>query len=190
MPIQRFALTLLVPGLVWGLLAVWGTAAQAQDVEPDPKTDPFCQALPPEPAMISAQWQHTPKAIKVLTRAEGESEVFPGVKVKFTLFPSDKVTLPARPANIDKVKGFAGLLTFKTGKAGAYRISLNQYIWLEMLSDLSGPLAGVLNSDKRMNFCVGLGKNLSFELAGDTRYWIQMSGGDQAETEFLMSALD
>lgn len=186
MSFNRPVLTVFVPSLFSVLMMAWGPAALAQ--VPDPMTDPFCLSMPPDAARIASDWKHPAQKINIFARAEGDTDVPLDTKVKFTLFPSEKVVLPAKPELEGKVTGFSGLVSFRTGSAGGYRVSLNQYIWLEMMPHPSGPLADVLNSDKRMNNCTGMGKNLSFELAANTRYWLQMSGADKAETELLISA--
>lgn len=161
-----------------------GTAAPA---DPDPQ---LCSTLPPDLARAAAEWERpdAPSIVNALNRSEGEANVPFGTKVKTKLFPFQDVSLLAKPNKSVKVKNFAGLLSFRTDKAGAYRFLLSQYAWLELI-DASGQLAVVLDADLRLDNCTGMGRNVSFQLDANTRYWLQMSGvKNGAELELVISA--
>lgn len=193
MSLDRSFLIALSRSLIGVLLASLGTAALAQTpAEPDP-----CATMDADLMRAAAEWSSPAIEFKVLDKPEGDAELTAGVKVKVTLFPSEKVTLPKNPRNPEaNVVGYSGLVSFRTGKAGPYRILLNQYLWLEMI-DASGGVAdvgrraGVLDSNRRLNKCTGMGKNLSFLLTADTLYWLQMTGAKKGPVaEVVMSAPD
>lgn len=194
MSLDRSFLAALARCLSGMLLAASVTAALAQEAStlPDP-----CASMEPDLLRAAAEWSRTAIDAKVLDRPEGDADIPAGVKFRVTLFPSEKVTLPKNPRNPEaNVAGYSGLVSFHTGKAGPYRILLNQYLWLEMI-DASGGVAsvgiraGVLDSNRRLNRCTGMGKNLSFLLSADTRYWLQMTGAKKgAVAEFVISAPD
>lgn len=188
---DRSSVTILARTLGGALLAAWGTAALAQATPADPN----CATMDPDLLRAAAEWSRPAIDAKVLDRPEGDAEFTSGAKYKVTLLPSEKVTLPKNPRNPEaNVEGFSGLVSFHTGKAGPYRILLNQYLWLEMI-DASGGVAdvglraGILDSNRRLNRCTGMGKNLGFLLSADTRYWLQMTGAKKGPVaEVVISA--
>lgn len=216
---NRSFMTVLMQSLIGVLFATSGTVAlaheknmpqqqeqimpQQQEEDPCPfntgaippaempasASDPLCLSMPPDIARAAAEWKHPVTInVDVLSRPENGADVPAGTKFKTTLLPFKSVSLPAKPGKEVKVRDFAGLVSFRSGKAGTYRILLSQYAWLELI-DPTNRLAGVLDSDKRLDTCSGMGRNVSFELAADTRYWLQMSGVKQgAEVEVMISA--
>lgn len=79
---------------------------------------------------------------------------------------------------------FAGHVTLRTGRAGLYRVSASQRVWIDLVAD--GVPALAVGSDKRLR-CAGIAKNLSFELTEDTRYSVQVSGGIEAAIDILIT---
>lgn len=190
----RPSLKTLLRSLIGVLLAASGSMALAQDTPAQP--NPYCENLAPDLARAAKEWQRPAQDGKVLDHPEGDADLPAGVKIKITLYPSEKVTLAMAPRNPEvNVAGYSGLVSFHTGKAGPYRVLMTQYIWLEMI-DASGKTAaitvraGALDSNKQLNRCAGMGKNLSFDLAADTRYWLQLSGAQMRPVELAISAPD
>lgn len=207
---NRSRMTVLMQSLIGILFAASGTVALAhekimpqQEEDPCPfntgaippaempasESDPLCLSMPPDIARAAAEWKHPATMnVNVLKRPEGGADAPIGTKFKATLLPIIGVYLPAKPNKMVKQRDFAGLISFRSGKAGTYRILLSQYAWLEIIDSAYLP-AGVLDSDKRLDTCSGMGRNVSFELSADTRYWLQMSGVKQgAEVEVVISA--
>jgi hypothetical protein len=193
--------------LAISLFTAWGAVALAQvpimpedEEEPCPlnaetaaptaEPGPLCSSMPADLARAAAEWSLPVAALNVrtLNRTEGDADIPLGTKVKVTLFPFKNVSLPANPGKTARMKDFAGLLSFHSGKAGTYRFLLSQYAWLEII-DASGKLSVAMDSDRRLDTCSGMGRNVSFELAGNTRYWLQVSGAKRgAELELVISA--
>ena len=207
MSLDHLILKVMVPVL----LAVWGSAALAavpvaasdsEETECFPRTQSVLQApkakhtplsvsdcplLSPARAQIVADWERPAQQIQPLSRPEGDAPVPVGTKVKLTLLPSEKVSLIVEEEELKTVK-YAGLLTFRTGKAGAYRLLANPYMWFELApTDAPDQVAIAGKSDKRLK-CYGIMRNITFELAADTRYWFQISGSPEAEIEVLIAA--
>lgn len=157
-----------------------GEAPAAAEVKPTSVDD--CPPLSAARAKLVADWRLPAQQIHPLSRPEGEAPIPVGVKVKLTLFPSEKVSLIIQEEELKTVK-YAGLLTFRTGKAGGYRILSDPYMWFELVptSTLDYP-ATAGKSDKRLK-CYGIMRNIAFELAADTRYWFQISGSPDADIE-------
>lgn len=191
---NRTFLTVLLQSLIGVLLA---TAGCAQAQEPPKEPNPYCMDLEPDLARAAEEWSRPAIDAKILDRPEGDADVAAGVKVRVKLFPSEKVILQKSPRNPeDNVVYYSGLVSFHTGKAGPYRIMLSQYLWLEMIDasgeeGVVGTRAGVMDSNKRLNRCTGMGKNLSFVLKANTRYWLQLTGAKKgAIGELVISAPD
>lgn len=197
---KRTFLTVLLRCLIGVLLAAAGGCAQVQNppqAEQANTPNPYCENLDTELARAVEEWRRPAINAKVLDRPEGDADVAAGVKVRVKLFPSEKVILAKTPRHPEaNLIFYSGLASFHTGKAGRYRILLSQYLWLEMIDAsgeeaMVGVRAGVLDSNKRLNRCTGMGKNLSFALKANTRYWLQLTGAKKgAIGEFVVSAPD
>lgn len=168
----------------------FNTGAMAPAEMPASESDPLCLSMPPALARAATEWkQPATTNVKVQNRPEGEEDAPVGTKFKVTLLPIKDVYLPAKPNKMVKVRDFGGLLSFRSGKAGTYRILMSQYAWLEILDSTTYHLAGVFDSDKRLDTCSGMGRNVSFDLSANTRYWLQMSGVKEgAAAEIVISA--
>lgn len=141
-----------------------------------------CPPLSAARTKLVADWRLPAQQIKPLSRPEGDAPVPVGIKVKLTLLPSEKVSLVVQEEELKTVK-YAGLLTFRTGKAGGYRILSDPYMWFELVpTNAPDQTATAGKSDKRLK-CYGIMRNIAFELAADTRYWFQISGSPDADIE-------
>lgn len=159
----------------------------APKAKPAPSSTKDCPLLSPARAQIVADWEGPAQQIQPLSRPEGDAPIPVGTKVKLTLFPSEKVSLIMEEEELKTVK-YAGLLTFRTGKAGNYRILANPYMWFEVApTDAPEQIVIAGKSDKRLK-CYGIMRNITFELAADTRYWLQISGAPEEEIEVLIAA--
>lgn len=198
---NRSFLTVLLRSLTGILLVASAGCAQvqpqAQPPEVNLESNPYCLVLAPDLLRAANEWKQPSIDGKVLDRPEGDADVPAGVKIRVKLFPSEKVALIRLPRIAEvRVPFYSGLASFQTGKAGLYRVMLSQYLWIEMIEpsgDLAvvGWRAGVMDSNKSLNRCTGMGKNLSFALKADTRYWLQLTGARQgAVGEFVISAPD
>ena len=95
-----------------------------------------------------------------------------------TLLPQDSVTFVQPPGRQRKSdQPMAGLLYFKTGKAGRYRIALTTSHWIDALDG-----AHVIDSTSHQGRagCELLHKVVEFELPANRAITLQISGQDAA----------
>lgn len=83
-------------------------------------------------------------------------------------------------------QGYGGFVAFRTGRAGPYRVSLDERAWIEIIAQGSNRPSVETESDKRMR-CFGVSKNLAFELSADTLYSVQISGAGRPSAGLLIS---
>ncbi|MDH4233849.1 MAG: hypothetical protein OEV15_01765 [Gallionella sp.] len=150
--------------------------------EAKPPSVSDCPPLSPARIKLVEDWRRPAQQIQPLSQPKGDAPIPIGTKVKLTLLPSEKVTLVVQEEELKTVK-YAGLLTFRTGKAGGYRILSDPYMWFELVpANALDQTATAGKSDKRLK-CYGIMRNIVFELAADTRYWFQISGSPDADIE-------
>lgn len=211
MSLDRVMLKVLLPVLLaaWGSVAladvpVAASDADSEEVECFPRNQPElplpskgaevkppsiddCPPLSPARAKLVEDWRLPAQQIQPLSHPKGDAPVPVGTKVKLALLPSEKVTLVVQEEELKTVK-YAGLLTFRTGKAGGYRILSDPYMWFELVPVNALDQAAIAGkSDKRLK-CYGIMRNIVFELAADTRYWFQISGSPEADIEVQIVA--
>ena len=163
-----------------------GAAAAAEPASPAVAAD--CQSLPPALAREVQAWRMEARAVKVGTSTAAAPAIDLGHKYRLALAPDAEVMLRISPQRaMNPPAGFGGYVALQAGRAGAYRVSLDERAWLELVAEPSGRAAVVTHSDKRLR-CAGIVKNLSFELAAGTRYWIQLSGAGRDAAELMVSA--
>lgn len=162
---------------------------QPQSVQQVQTTPPVagCPALPPFRAQLVADWAYPAQQIQPLSHPEGEVPMSVGTKVRVKLLPSEKVSLVWQEEEGKTVK-FAGLLTFRTGRAGGYRFLTTPYVWLELVPiDTPNQKAYASSTDRRFK-CYDIKKNIVFQnLHADTQYWLQVSGSPLEEVEMLIA---
>lgn len=168
-------------------LAALAPVVSAQTATAAPAASPCAAPVPAELAPLFADWARPAKAVAIVTRPEGDPIVPLNTKVRLKLVPAEQVTLAAKPRSPEMASGVAGLVTFRSGKAGEYRFSTSAYAWIEITPvGGGGEKPGITNSDRRVT-CAGIGKNLGFELAADTHYWFQISGTDKEDVDLLIT---
>ena len=210
MLLDRLVLKVLVPVLLaaWGSVAladvpVAASDADSEEVECFPRTQTVLQApeakhtppaesdcppLSPERIKLVEDWRRPAQQIQLLSRPEGDAPIPVGIKVKLTLLPSEKVSLVVQEEELKTVK-YAGLLTFRTGKAGGYRFLTTPYVWLELVPIGAPDQKAYASSTDRRFKCYDIKKNIIFNnLSADTRYWLQISGSPLDEVEMLIAA--
>jgi hypothetical protein len=97
-----------------------------------------------------------------------------GRHVTATLVPQGSVAFPAPPARPPSSDNpSAGLLFFKSGKAGRYRISLTSRHWIDVL-DGSKTIESV--SHEGRGGCAELLQAVEFELPANRELVVQLSG--------------
>jgi hypothetical protein len=146
-----------------------------------------CVSLPVAVERDGTDWGKPARAVKA--SAQPDSTVAVGLRERaaLTLEPAAALKPVIQPRSERVEAGeFGGFIAFRSGPAGAYRISLEQRAWIEVVDQGSGRPAVVTQSDKRMR-CFGVGKNLMFELAADTPYFVQLSGAARQAMGLLVS---
>ena len=178
--------SLPVAALVMVLLAAWAPASLGQIIDTGSRVFD-CSEIPPDVARIGPGWKQPAQDIKVLAAA-GDNQPIPlATKLHFDLLPMEQITIVWKPKNPRWMKNNGGLLSFRTGKAGRYWFVLDRYVWLEILPvDGSSPALQSAKSHAAIDACYGTGKNVAFDLAADTHYWLQMSGTEKVPTDLLI----
>jgi hypothetical protein len=116
---------------------------------------------------------------------DGASSVRLRQRSLLTLTPD--VTLAVQPGNGSAAaQGYGGFVAFRTGRAGPYRVSLDERAWIELIAQGSNRPSVATESDKRMR-CFGVSKNLAFELSADALYSVQISGASRPSVGLLIS---
>jgi hypothetical protein len=90
---------------------------------------------------------------------------------------------PARPARSSNPT--AGLLFFRTGAAGPYRISLSSRHWIDVL-DGGKPVDS--RSHQGRDGCEQLRKVVEFELPANRELVLQLSGDNAATVDVVVTA--
>jgi hypothetical protein len=110
-----------------------------------------------------------------------------GRHVTATLVPQGSVTFVAPPAHARKTgNSTAGLLFFKSGAAGHYRISLTSRHWIDVLDD--GKTIDSVSHEGHGG-CELLHKAVEFELPANRDLVIQLSGDDAATVDVVVTAV-
>ena len=110
-----------------------------------------------------------------------------GQHVTATLVPQGSVSFAAPPAHQRKPdNAMAGLLFFKSGAAGHYRISLSSHHWIDVLDD--GKTIDSVSHEGHGG-CELLHKAVEFELPANRDLVIQLSGDDAATVDIVVTAV-
>lgn len=132
------------------------------------------------------------KTQALLLNASADPKVNPvrlkeGQHVAATLVPQGSVSFAAPPGRQGKVdNATAGLLFFKTGAAGHYRISLSSRHWIDVLDE--GKAIESLSHEGRGG-CELLRKVVEFQLPANRDLVIQLSGDAAATVDILVTAV-
>jgi hypothetical protein len=146
-----------------------------------------CVSLPVAVERDGTDWGKPARAFKASAQPDYAVAVGLRERAALTLEPAAALRPIIQPRSERVEAGdFGGFIAFRSGPAGAYRISLEQRAWIEVVDQGSGRPAVVTQSDKRMR-CFGVGKNLTFELAADTPYFVQLSGAARQAMGLLVS---
>ena len=101
------------------------------------------------------------------------------------LRPQPQVTFVARPARTRTLNNAAGgLLFFRSGKAGRYRISLSTHHWIDVI-DGGKPIDSL--SHEGRSGCELLHKVVEFELPARRAITIQLSGAEAASVNVVIT---
>lgn len=132
------------------------------------------------------------KTQALLLNASADPKVNPvrlkeGQHVTATLVPQGSVSFAAPPGRQRKTENAtAGLLFFKTGAAGHYRISLTSRHWIDVLDE--GKAIESLSHEGRGG-CELLHKVVEFQLPANRDLVIQLSGDSAATVDILVTAV-
>ncbi len=127
-----------------------------------------------------------PIAVAAL-KARAESARFTPLdrRLRVSLHPTGEVVLPAPPGRAhDAATSHAGLMLLYVPRSGAYRISSDQRLWI----DVVGPDGEVKSSRFAMQTgCAKLVKSVAFQLEPEIAYWIQLTGSPAREPMLLIT---
>ena len=91
-------------------------------------------------------------------------------------------TTPGRTRNPEN--SAAGLLHFRSGKAGRYRISLSSHHWIDVI-DRGKPVDSIAHEGR--GGCERLHKVVEFDLPARRAITIQLSGGDRKNVSVVIT---
>ncbi|MEJ0085538.1 MAG: hypothetical protein WDO72_07645 [Pseudomonadota bacterium] len=161
-------------------------AAPASADEPAPQTGQGCDSFTWNLAREFAAL----KKPAMLLAASADPKVNPvrleeSQHVTATLVPQGSVSFAAPPARQRKSENAtAGLLFFKTGGAGRYRISLTSRHWIDVL-DGRKAIDSVAHEGR--GGCELLHKVVEFELPANRDLVLQLSGDDAATVDVVVT---
>jgi hypothetical protein len=105
-----------------------------------------------------------------------------------TLLPEESVTFVAPPAHARKSEhATAGLLFFKTGRGGVYRISLTSHHWIDVFD---GNQVIASRAHEGHGGCELLHKVVEFEFPANRDLSIQLSGDQAATVDLVVTAVE
>jgi hypothetical protein len=178
----------------WSLAAILSlscapcTAATPAAPQPAAHTEEGCAAFTWNLAREFAAM----KSPAILLAASADQKVNPlrleeGQHVAVTLVPQNSVAFAAPPGRQRKSENpTAGLLFFKSGRAGRYRISLSSRHWIDVL-DRGQPIESVTHEGR--SGCELLRKVVEFELPANRDLVVQLSGDVAATADVLVTAV-
>jgi hypothetical protein len=153
---------------------------------PDAAAVGECPSLPPALSHEIAAWRGAAHAARAGAAADSAPVIGAGRRYGLALVPGQEVAVRIVPRrSTSQAGGFGGFVAFQSGPAGAYRVSLGDRAWVEVIADASGAAAQAAQSDVRLR-CAGIAKNLSFELAAQTRYLLQLSGAERESVDVMV----
>jgi hypothetical protein len=145
-----------------------------------------CTSLPPALSREVVAWRGAAQAARAGAAADSAPVVGAGRRYGLALVPGQQVALRIVPRRgAPQASSFGGFVAIQSGPAGAYRVSLSERAWVEVIADASGVAAQAAQSDVRLR-CAGIAKNLSFELAAQTRYLLQLSGAERESVDVMV----
>ncbi len=126
-----------------------------------------------------------PVALPAIPAADPEARLAPlERRLDLALLPSKQVRLQVAPRREPAPDSYAGILKLRVNRAGTYRVSASQRLWIELV----GP-AGVVKSSKfaMQAGCESLRKSVAFALDPETDYWIELSGSPTSDPVLLIT---
>lgn len=126
------------------------------------------------------------KSIVAGTSAAGRKRwLTPGERYDATLRPQPEVRFLTPPGRARELRSAAGgLLFFRSGKAGRYRISLSTHHWIDLV-DGRRPLDSVAHEGR--SGCALLHKVVEFELPARRAITIQLSGAEPGNVSVVIT---
>ena len=105
-----------------------------------------------------------------------------------TLLPQASITFAKPPGRAPRAPApTAGLLTFKSARAGIYRVSITSRHWIDVLD---GTQVIDSRAHQGRSSCEDLHKVVEFELPAQRELTIQLSGDDSATVGIVITAVD
>jgi hypothetical protein len=154
---------------------------------PARSAEPECVSLPDAIERDGADWVKPARMLQASAQPDPAVAIGLRERAALTLAADATVSLLVQPrGGPAQAGGYGGFVAFRSGPGGPYRVSLEERAWIEIIGQASAHPAVVTLSDKRMH-CFGVGKNLVFELAADTPYFIQLSAAARPAMGLLVS---
>lgn len=133
-------------------------------------------------------WDKTPVTLSAGATGSEATAAPLEMRLRIALKSHPQVRFAAPP---EQMRGtpekFSGLISIRTGAAGAYRLSAGDGLWL----DVVGP-AGLVPSRafEMQTKCDRIFKTVTYELPADTHLIVQLNGGAAPETNLLAHRIE
>ena len=151
-----------------------------------PHTDEGCETYTWNLAREFAALEVPGKSIVASGSADGKKRwIATGRHYAASLRPQPEVKFAATPGRArNPENAAAGLLHFRSGKAGRYRISLSSHHWIDVI-DGGKPLDSIAHEGR--GGCERLHKVVEFDLPAHRAITIQLSGGDRKDVSVVIT---
>lgn len=114
------------------------------------------------------------------TSMEEVAELIPGQSYRVVLWPQSQLAFShERERTSLDAASQAGILRFRSAKAGEYRVYLSAALWVDVLEAEGGVLAP--SGHKGSSQCPSLRKYVAYQLQADTDYLLQLSAARVSE---------
>lgn len=149
-------------------------------------TDQGCEALPPELAAEIAAMRGTAQPLEAIdSLGQVSTNVELSRRYDVTLTPQSAMRFPVPPARHRALpEATAGLVYFRTGKAGRYRIGLTSRHWIDVL-DNGKTIDSVTH--RGHTGCALLHKVVEFDLPAGRILVLQFSGAADATVGLVIT---
>jgi hypothetical protein len=129
--------------------------------------------------------QQAAQPVTAAARADSTlPSIEPGKAYELTLVPAATTHFVIPPAKMPPSGGLAGLVSFKVGWAGVYRVSLNGGYWIDVLD---GTQAIESRAHSGSHDCKVLHKVVEFELPAGHVLVLQLSGTGQTSVRLAIT---
>lgn len=169
------------------LLLIPMAAVAQMDHSHSPMSAEDCANLSLELRAVVTAMNRPGSRIDALPKPESGEAVEPGIhKLEVALRPLSEVALwgqETKPKQ-SRENRFGGFVRLTVPKDGAYRISTDSTIWIEVVEGET-PIERVKTAPRL--HCERIHKSLTFPLRREGSYWIELSGSTRSDVPLLIT---